>query len=98
MSRIVIFSLIAAASVTTAGCANSVLNDPEEMARRHASIDRDRARRDAFWGRFQGSPNAPGSASTTGSPGLMQISARTPRQCAAIGGTWNHGSNYCWRL
>lgn len=97
MSRILIASLAACAILTTGGCANSVLNDPEEMARRHASVERDRARRDAFWSRFEGSPGS-ASQSRSGSPGLRQVGVTSSSQCRAAGGTWNTADNFCWRL
>lgn len=38
------------AALTLAGCANSVLNDPAEMARRRAEVERNQAAWDRFWG------------------------------------------------
>lgn len=96
--RILISTLLVGATLLTAGCANSVLNDPEEMARRHAEIERNQAAWDGFWGRFEGSPSGQATQPSGGNPGLMQTSASTPNQCRAIGGTWNTADNYCWRL
>lgn len=40
------------AALLVSGCANSVANDPQEMARRHAYVERDQARRAAFAQRY----------------------------------------------
>ncbi|WP_116655119.1 hypothetical protein [Pelagibacterium sediminicola] len=96
--RILISALLTGATLLTAGCANSVLNDPEEMARRKAFVDRQQAGWDGFWGQFEGSPSEQANQPSGGSPGLMQSSASTQSQCRAIGGTWNTADNYCWRL
>ncbi len=102
MSRILISTLLVGATLLTAGCANSVLNDPEEMARRQAFVERQQAGWDRFWGGGSGGGStAASSGSSTSqrtSPGLMQTSISTPSQCRAIGGTWNTASNYCWKL
>ena len=97
MKRTMIAGLVLSIAVTTSGCANSVLNDPEEMARRHASVQRDQERRDRFWGQFSG-PSTPQSAPRGNSSSLYQSDARSPSQCRAIGGTWNTASNFCWRI
>lgn len=98
MVRTLLVGLALGSVVLTSGCANSVLNDPEEMARRHASVERDRARRDRFWGQFSGPATNTQAAPRGSSSTLYQSSARTPSQCRAIGGTWNYGSNFCWRI
>lgn len=91
-------ALLAAAMLVTAGCANSVINDPQEMARRHAEVERNQAAWNGFWGQFQGSPGDQAARPSGGSPGLTQLSASTPSQCRTIGGTWNTAQNFCWRL
>jgi hypothetical protein len=98
MNRFLVSTLLVGATLLTAGCANSVLNDPEEMARRHAEVARNQAAWDGFWGQFEGSPSSQSTAPSGSSPGLMQTSASTPSQCRAIGGTWNTADNYCWKL
>lgn len=98
MTRTLISTLLVGATLLTAGCANSVLNDSEEMARRQAFVERQQAGWNSFWGQFEGSPSSQSAEPSGGSPGLMQTSASTPRQCRAIGGTWNTADNYCWRL
>jgi len=102
MSRILISTLLVGATLLTAGCANSVLNDPEEMARRQAFVERQQAGWDRFWGGGSGgssaSSNSGNSTSSRTSPGLMQTGISTQSQCRAIGGTWNTADNYCWKL
>ena len=85
------------AVLALSGCANSVINDPQDMARRHAYVAEQQARHERVSGRVIG-PEQRSTAPRGGSPGLYQSGARTPSQCRAIGGTWNHGSNFCWRL
>ena len=100
MKRILISTLLVGATFLTVGCANSVLNDPEEMARRQAFVDRQQTGWNRFWGGGSGggtAPNSGGSASTRTSPGLYQPGV-TQSQCARSGGTWNTASGFCWRL
>jgi hypothetical protein len=90
---------LGAAIIAVAGCANSIINDPEEMARRQAEV----AANTAAWNQYWSSGTPPAIADSSGPSGgdsstLIQSSASTPSQCAAIGGTWNTGSGYCWRL
>jgi hypothetical protein len=99
MTRLHAFSTFVLAALLLSGCANSVINDPEEMARRHAYVAQQQERHERFWGRVIGpGPSTNAQAPQAGSPGLYQSGAATPRQCRAIGGTWNYGSGFCWRL
>lgn len=92
-------ALVVIGAIALSGCANSVINDPQEMARRHAYVAEQQARHERFWGRVIGpGTSATSGGHTGGSPGLYQSSAGSPSQCRAIGGTWNHGSNFCWRM
>ena len=97
-TRLVAVLALVTLPMVAAGCANSVLNDPEEMARRHASVERDIARRNAFWGRFGGGGSGTTSEAPRSSPGLYQVGITSPSACRAAGGTWNTASNFCWRL
>jgi|JI8StandDraft_2_1071088.scaffolds.fasta_scaffold02536_4 hypothetical protein len=98
MPRLTTLVALVAALSLTAGCANSVLNDPEEMARRQADVDR----QTQAWNRYWSSGTSVGSSDSgqRGGDGssLSQGSATTPSACRAIGGTWNTGSGFCWRL
>lgn len=98
MTRIPSVPILLLAALLTTGCANSVLNDPEEMARRHADVDRQTQAWNRFWS--SGTPAGGSASGPTGgnSSSLYQSSAQTPSACRAIGGTWNTGSGFCWRL
>jgi hypothetical protein len=89
---------VIAAAVVVSGCANSVINDPVEMERRRAFVERQQQAHERFWGRAIRAEQPRTRNSDRGSRALYQPSARSPSQCRAIGGTWNHASNFCWRV
>lgn len=88
MVRTLISMVLAGAVLMTAGCANSVLNDPEEMARRHAEVERDQARWDAFnAGIFGGGSASDGNSTAASSGGSASsgsspsVKTQAPRRC-----------------
>lgn len=50
MTRTLTLTIFAATLALSSGCANSVLNDPEEMARRQAETAASTAAWNSFWG------------------------------------------------
>lgn len=78
--RMMTSTLLLGAVLATAGCANSVINDPEEMARRHADIARSQAAWNGFWGGFSGSPGQTSSAPAGGSS-APSVGTYEPRRC-----------------
>ncbi|WP_127145603.1 hypothetical protein [Pelagibacterium montanilacus] len=83
MTRTLIATLLAGATLLVTGCANSVINDPEEMARRHAEVARNQAAWDDFWGGGTGSGgSAVGSTTTSSAPApLPSVRTQAPRRC-----------------
>jgi hypothetical protein len=68
MSRLLISALLVGATLLTAGCTNSVLNDPKEMARREAFVQRQQAGWDRFWGSGSGSSQTSAGSSQQSRP------------------------------
>ena len=84
MTRILISTLLVGATLLTAGCANSVLNDPEEMARRHAEVARNQAAWNKFWSSgtsVGGSSTASSSTSSSSSGSSSSVKTYEPRRC-----------------
>ena len=83
MLRLLISTILVGATLLTAGCANSVLHDPEEMARRKSFVERQQAGWDEFWGGGSGSGGSTASTSGGGNTSSSAQSVRTyePRRC-----------------
>lgn len=89
MPRFTTALLLVGATLLASGCANSVLNDPQEMARRHAETQRQTDAWNRYWSRGTsigsgggggGSASASPSVRTMESPRCYQVS-RTRQVC-----------------
>ena len=83
MTRILISTLLVGATLLITGCANSVLNDPEEMAKRRAEVAQNQAGWDKFWGGGSSVGGSSTASSSTGSNSSSSSSLKTyePRRC-----------------